>query len=65
VIRFNKPVNDLLPALAQRGIQAGYALNDKYPELKESVLLCVTETKSISDIQLLAYHIRDLLEGEK
>lgn len=65
VLRINKSVAHVLSALAKRGIQAGYALTESYPELGECLLVCATETKSLEDIKLFAHHLRDVLEGEK
>jgi glycine dehydrogenase subunit 1 len=65
VVRFNQPVGPLLTEMAKRKIQAGFALEEDYPELKNCLLLCATETKTSNDIKLLATHIRDVLEGRK
>lgn len=65
VLRVNKPVEQMLHELADRRIQAGYALKAAYPELGDCVLICATETKTIDDIKLLAQHLRDVLEGRK
>lgn len=60
VVRVNRPVDDVLHALAKRGIQGGYALEQTYPELKNCLLICTTETKTAADIKLLAERL-----GEK
>jgi glycine dehydrogenase subunit 1 len=65
VVRVNQPVDFVLHELAQRHIQAGYALGDTYAELSDCILICATETKTTADIQLLAQHFRDVLEGRK
>lgn len=65
VLRINQPIDHLLHELANRDIQAGYALKHTYPELSDCILLCATETKSSTDINLLAEHLRDVLEGRK
>lgn len=36
--------------LSQEGIMAGYVLNDDYPELKGSIVFCVTEMVSRRDL---------------
>jgi glycine dehydrogenase subunit 1 len=61
VIRVNKSANNLLHKLATRNIQAGFALEDNYPELKNCLLICATETKSTKDIELLAKNISEVL----
>lgn len=65
VVRLNKPVENVLHEMAKRKIQAGFALENDYPELKNCLLLCATETKTNADIKLLAKHFRDVLEGRK
>jgi glycine dehydrogenase subunit 1 len=64
-VRIPKPTDQILTELANRGIQGGYALGDTYPELKNCLLICATETKSPESIKLLAQHLRDVLEGSK
>ncbi|MDF1796892.1 MAG: aminomethyl-transferring glycine dehydrogenase subunit GcvPA [Coxiellaceae bacterium] len=41
---------DVLACLQQQGIQGGYDLSQDYPELKDAILVCATETKSSDDI---------------
>lgn len=65
VLQVNKPVDHVLEELALRGIQGGFALKEMYPELKDCLLLCATETKTAEDINLFAQHLRDALEGRK
>lgn len=65
VLRLNKPVEVVLKELAKRGIQGGYALKEAYPELKDCLLVCATETKTTADIQLYAKQFADVLEGRK
>lgn len=65
VVRVNQPVEPLLVEMAKRKIQAGFALESDYPELKNCLLLCATETKTNHDIKLLATQMRDVLEGRK
>jgi len=65
VLRISHPTYHVLTELAERGIQAGYALNDVYPELGNCLLICATETKTAEDIHLLAQQLRELLEGRK
>jgi len=51
VVRVNQPVADLLCAMEAQGILAGYNLTNDYPELGECMLVCATETRSISDFE--------------
>lgn len=65
VIRVNESAEHLLTGLAKHGIQGGYLLSETYPELKDCLLLCATETKTTEDITLLASLCRDVLEEKK
>jgi glycine dehydrogenase subunit 1 len=61
--RFNRPsfhevvltlpgsTESVLPALAKQGILGGFALSVDYPALDNSLLVCVTETKTHADIE--------------
>ncbi|MDF1759281.1 MAG: aminomethyl-transferring glycine dehydrogenase subunit GcvPA [Coxiellaceae bacterium] len=46
----NTSAKDVLACLQQHGIQGGYDLSQDYPELKDAILVCATETKSADDI---------------
>lgn len=61
VIQFNKPVTEILHKLAQHGILGGYDLSKNYPELGNAMLICVTETKSLSDIDNYVKILEQLL----
>jgi len=51
VIRLERPAGELVEAMAQRGVLAGYALGDDYPDLEDALLVCVTETRTEADMQ--------------
>jgi len=61
VMRLNQSAYHVLRALAKQGIQAGYALEERYPELKNCLLLCATETKAVADIAKLASELGKVL----
>ncbi len=65
VLRIHQPIEQVVTQLAQQGIQAGFMLQDTYPELTNCILLCATETKSTSDIQLLAKHLQAVLDSDR
>lgn len=44
----------LLIELAKHGIQGGYSLKDRFPELGDALLVCATETKTQEDISRFA-----------
>ena len=51
VIRFDRPVEEVLKSLTDFGIQGGYSLKTEYPELGEALLVCATETKTQQDLE--------------
>lgn len=66
VLRFKKPVDQVLKQLSLQGLEGGYSLKQYYPELGECLLVCATETKTSQDLeryqQLLS---KSVLSGEK
>ena len=60
VLGFDRPVAPLLAALAQRGIQGGLDLSERFPELGHSLLVCATETKPAEDIARYARVLEEL-----
>lgn len=50
VLRFDLPVQDVMRALSAQGIVGGVILEDDYPELKNCLLVCATETKTAADL---------------
>jgi glycine dehydrogenase subunit 1 len=51
VIRFDCPVENILQAMKKNNIQSGFAVDKYYPELKNCLLVCVTETKTQKDLE--------------
>ena len=51
VLQLDAPVADVLPALVEKDILAGFDLTDSYPELGQAILVCATEMRSEDDIQ--------------
>jgi glycine dehydrogenase subunit 1 len=62
VLRFDLPAADLLRALRAQGILGGLRLERDYPELGESVLVCVTETKNAADLIDYAGQVARILD---
>jgi glycine dehydrogenase subunit 1 len=52
ILPLDKPANEVIDAMAEEGISAGYNLSEDYPEFGSALLVCVTETKSESDLDL-------------
>lgn len=65
VLRLAKPVELVLDELAMYGIQGGYSLQDAYPNLKNCLLICATETKTSQQINKYAEHLQVILGGKK
>lgn len=61
VVRFQKPVSEILNSLAEADIQGGYDLTFDYPELGNSLLICATETKTNADLQAYAKQLEKTL----
>ncbi len=51
VVRLPVPVKQALEKMRSLGIQAGIDLSDYYPELDNSLLVCVTETKTTEQLE--------------
>ena len=49
VIQLPKPAEDVIEAMEARGFAAGLALEPFYPQLKNTLLVCATETKTEDD----------------
>lgn len=63
VLRVDQPVNKVLEALTARGILGGYALGRDFPELSDCLLVCVTETKTETDLDAYANALADILQS--
>ena len=61
VIRLGRPADEVVEAMAQRGVLAGYALGDDYPDLEDALLLCVTETRTEADMNRYVDELRVVL----
>ncbi len=62
VIKFTQPVDNILVAMAERGILAGYDLGRAYPELAHHLLVCATETKTSADLENYVSALKAVLE---
>jgi glycine dehydrogenase subunit 1 len=61
VVRLNKPVREVLHALEKDNLLGGHALDEHYPELGDSILVCATETKTTADLDTYAAHLRRIM----
>ncbi|MEE9452624.1 MAG: aminomethyl-transferring glycine dehydrogenase subunit GcvPA [Gammaproteobacteria bacterium] len=62
LLRLNQPVEDVLSALSNKGIQGGIALKADHPELGDALLICATETKTPADLQAYATALTDIMQ---
>ncbi len=60
-VRLDRPASRVLEELAKHNIVGGHDLHDYYPELGHALLVCATETKTASDIQLYVEAMREIL----
>ncbi|RLA02209.1 MAG: aminomethyl-transferring glycine dehydrogenase subunit GcvPA [Gammaproteobacteria bacterium] len=64
VLRLNKPVDEVLAALAEQNILGGLSLKRQYPELGEAMLVCATEMRSHDDIEQYFQVLSHILSSE-
>lgn len=58
VIQFNMSLDIILEEMTAQGIEPGFDLRPYYPELGNSLLVCVTETKTEQDLELFVRCVR-------
>ena len=56
---------DVLRALRAQGILGGLDLSGWYPELGQAILVCVTETKTATDLDHYAQHLERILSKRR
>ncbi|UCD67221.1 MAG: aminomethyl-transferring glycine dehydrogenase subunit GcvPA [Betaproteobacteria bacterium] len=63
VVVLSVPAQTVCRSLLEEGVIAGYQLGAQYPELGEALLICTTETRTETDLQLYAAAMARCLEG--
>jgi glycine dehydrogenase subunit 1 len=63
VLMLDRPVVQVLKALASRNIFGGFDLSKDYPELGNALLVCATETKTQADIESYATALNEVMKG--
>ena len=53
IVSCPRPVDEINAALLEQGIIGGYDLGQDYKHLKDHMLLCVTETNSMEEIDVM------------
>jgi glycine dehydrogenase subunit 1 len=54
VLRLQAPVNEVLPSLAAHNVLGGYDVGRHFPQLANSLIVCATEQRTVSDIDSYA-----------
>ena len=62
VVRFQKPVEKINQFLLQKGVIGGLSLIQSFPECKNQMLLCATETKTKDDLDQLVQALKEALK---
>ncbi|MFM2287320.1 MAG: hypothetical protein RL684_463 [Pseudomonadota bacterium] len=65
VLLLDRPVEPVLEALAERGIEGGFDLARHYPELGPALLVCATEARSSEDVAAYAEALRAVLASQE
>jgi len=65
LLRIDTPVADTLRALEAQGIVGGLDAGEYYPELAGTVLVCVTETRTVEDIHQYAFHLERIVSKRR
>ena len=60
VLECPRPVEEILQKLKQAHIIGGYPLEQHYPELKNSLLVCATELNSQEEMDRLADKLEEM-----
>ncbi|MCP5246141.1 MAG: aminomethyl-transferring glycine dehydrogenase subunit GcvPA [Burkholderiales bacterium] len=61
VLKLSRPVSDVLEILKNKGILAGLSLQEYYPQMENTLLVCATETKTAADIQNYVEQLKQAL----
>ncbi len=61
-MHINRPIQPVLEQLAEQNIVGGYRLEQDYPELENTLLICATETKTELDLQRYTTSLSESLQ---
>ncbi len=64
LVRFPYPVADILSAMHQQGIAAGYPVDEHYPNLHNTLLVCATEKRNSADIERYINALRSCIKRQ-
>ncbi|MDH3934173.1 MAG: glycine dehydrogenase, partial [Gammaproteobacteria bacterium] len=63
-LRFSLPLDNVMRPLNAHNILPGYALQQDYPELADTLLVCATETRTDADIEMYADHLGRIIKTQ-
>jgi len=63
-LRFSLPLDNVMRPLNAHNILPGYALEQEYPELADTLLVCATETRTDADIEMYADHLGRIIKTQ-
>lgn len=63
VLQLSVPADKVLNKLKAQGVLGGVLLENYYPDLKNTLLVCATETKTAGDLDKYAEMLRQALAG--
>ena len=63
-LRFSLPLENVMRPLNAHNILPGYALQQEYPELADTLLVCATETRTDADIEMYADHLGRIIKTQ-
>jgi glycine dehydrogenase subunit 1 len=64
LLKLDKPVDEVLKLLAKAGITGGYAPSLHYSQLKNTLLVCATEMRTMEEISLYAKTLKSMMSNE-
>ena len=65
MLRLNAPADDVMQALEAQGIIGGYVLGERYPALKDCLLVCATETRTQEDMEKYAFQMERIISKRR
>ncbi len=65
LLSFNKPIQEVLHALNQKGINGGYPVGSHYSQLPNTLLICATEMRTDEDIAYYAQMLQQIMMTEE
>lgn len=65
LIRLPCPANEMLNAMHQKGIAAGYPVDEHYPNLhNDTILICATEKRTAADVERYITTLRSFIQNQ-